>query len=143
MGDQFAADPLSVEFGNALQRLFHDLGTDESGKPAFKKHLLKDITGVILPGIFESVRYVPVPRIEYTDPQIDAIVENLVIESDNLMPNTLEVANDSYFRFGRKSVTNKSTQQFKVSVSGVQCDLKGMIKLIVLTFTLSWYYYYN
>jgi hypothetical protein len=127
MGDQFAADPLSVEFGNSLQKLFQDLGNDPAtGKPTFKKHLVKDLTSVILPGIFENVRYVPVPRIEYSDPKIDAIVENLVIESDNLMPNTLEIANDSYYRFGRKSVTNKNKQQFMISVSGIQCDLKDV-----------------
>jgi len=126
MGDQFAADPQSQRFGSSVQKLFTELGNDENGKPVFKKHLVTDLTSVIVPGIFENVRYVPIPRIEYTDPMMDAIVENLVFESDNFFPNILEIGNDSYFRWGRKSITSKNRQSFMVSVSGIQCDLKDV-----------------
>lgn len=124
--DQFAQDPDSKALGNSLRKLFNDLGNDENGKPTFKKHLVKDITRVIIPDIFENIRYVPVPRIEYTDPMIDAVIENLVIESDNLMPNLFEVSNDSYFRWGRKTVSNANRQSFIVSLSGIQCDLRDV-----------------
>jgi len=124
--DQFAEDPESKKLGNSLQKLFNDLGQDENGKPKFKKHLVKDITQVIIPDIFENVRYVPVPRIEYSDPMMDAVIENLVIESDNLMPNLFEISNDSYFRWGRKTVSNSNRQSFMVSLSGIQCDLRDV-----------------
>ncbi|KAH0536634.1 hypothetical protein FGG08_006502 [Glutinoglossum americanum] len=107
--NQFAEDPQSKKFGEALQKLFSDLGNDENGKPVFKKHLVKDLTSVIIPAIFENVRYVPVPRIEFSDHTMDAIVENLVIESDNLMPNVLEIRNDNYFKWGRKQISSKHT----------------------------------
>ena len=126
IGDQFDQDPANKQFGQSLQRLFQELGNDENGKPTFKPHLLKDLSNVIIPGIFESVRYVPVPRIEYTDPAIDAVVENLVIESDNLAPNSFEFGSDNYFRWGRKTVTNTSKNKVMVSVSGVQMDLKDV-----------------
>lgn len=126
LGDQFAQDPQNNRFGDAVQKLLNNLGNDENGKPVFKKHLINDITSVILPGLFESVRYVPVPRIEYTDKQVDVIVENLIVESDNLMPNVLEFGNDSYFRWGRKNITSKNKQQFMLAVSGIQCDLKDV-----------------
>lgn len=126
MGEQFAADPENVRFGEALQKLFNDLGTDASGNHAFKKHLIKDITQIIIPDIFESIRYVPVPRIEYSDPQFDAVVENLVLEGDNLFPNILEIGNDSYFRFGRKTVTNKKKTQVMISASQIQCDMRDI-----------------
>lgn len=126
LGDQFANDPQSVKFGNTVQKLFVDLGNDPQGHAAFKKHLVKDLTSVILPGAFESVQYVPIPRIEYTDPQMDVVVENLVVESDNLMPNVLEIGNDSFFRWGRKDVKSKNKQKFMISVSGIQCDLKAV-----------------
>lgn len=126
LGDQFDQDPMNKRFGETLQKLFQELGNDENGKPTFKPHLVKDLSNVIVPGIFESVRYVPVPRIEYTDPMIDAIVENLVIESDNLAPNSFEFGSDNYFRWGRKTVTNKNKNKVMVSVSGVQMDLKDV-----------------
>ena len=125
-GQQFDEDAMNKRFAASMQKLFKDLGNDENGKPTFKKHLLKDVSTVIVPGIFESVRYVPVPRIEYSDPMIDAIIENLVIESDNLAPNSFEFASDNYFRWGRKTVTSKNKNKVMVSVSGVQMDLKDV-----------------
>ena len=93
LADQFDKDPLNKGFGDSLQKLFNDLGNDENGNPTFKPHLVKDLTEVIIPAIFENIRYVPIPRIEFTDAQYDAVIENLVIESDNLMPDILEIAN--------------------------------------------------
>merc|ERR1712093_674687 len=126
LADQFDKDPVNKRFAESIQKLFNDLGNDENGKPTFKPHLVKDLTDVIIPGVFESVRYVPVPRIEYSDPMMDAVIENLVIESDNLMPNVLEIANDNYFRWGRKKVANKIAHSIMLSVAGVQMDLRDV-----------------
>lgn len=123
--DQMAHDPMNKAFGDALQKMFLDLGNDENGKPTFKPHLLKDLANVVVPGFFESVSYVPIPRIEYSDPMADAIIENLVIESDNLTPNMLEFGNDNYFRWGRKTVASRNKNKVMISASGIQMDLKG------------------
>ncbi|KAM0801332.1 hypothetical protein BDR22DRAFT_880439 [Usnea florida] len=125
-GQQFDEDAQNHRFAESMQKLFNDLGNDQNGKPTFKPHLVKDLSTVIIPGFFESVRYVPVPRIEYTDPMIDAIIENLVIEGDNLAPNSFEFGSDNYFRWGRKTVTNKNKNKVMVSVSGVQMDLRDV-----------------
>jgi len=97
LADQFDQDPLNKQFAQSMQKLFNDLGNDENGKPTFKPHLIKDLSEVIIPAAFENIRYVPIPRIEISDPMIDAVVENLVIESDNLMPNIFEIANGKLF----------------------------------------------
>lgn len=57
---------------------------------------------------------------------IDAVVENLVIESDNLMPNVFEIAGDHYSRYGRMGVGNKKHHSFMISVSGIQMDLRDV-----------------
>ena len=93
---------------------------------AFKPHLIKDLQDVILPGIFENVRYIPIPRIEYSDPMVDAVVENLVIEGDNLAPNVLELGSDNYWRWGRKQIQSKNKNKVMLSVSGVQMDLRDV-----------------
>ena len=126
LADQFDKDPLNKKFAQSVNKLFNDLGNDENGKPTFKPHLIKDLTEVIIPAVFENVRYVPIPRIEVSDPMIDVVVENLVIESDNLMPNVLEIANDNYFKWGRKAVSNKNSNSIMMSVSGIQMDLKDV-----------------
>lgn len=73
LADQFDQDPQNKAFGNSMVRLFKDLGQDQNGRPAFKKHLVTDITNVILPAIFENVRYIPIPRIEVSDPMVDVV----------------------------------------------------------------------
>lgn len=123
---QFDEDPANRNFAASLQKLFNDLGNDADGKPTFKPHLVKDLTNIILPAAFENVAYIPIPRIEYTDSQIDAVVENLVLESDNFMPNVLEIASDNYFRWGRKKITNKNKNTIDVKVAGIQMDLRDV-----------------
>lgn len=126
LNDQFNQDELNRKFGDSCQKMFNDLGNDEHGKPTFKPHLLKDISEVILPAIFENTRYVPIPRIEYQDQMMDCVIENLIIESDNLMPNAVEFTTDNYMRWGRKSISNKKQYSGGIAVSGVQCDLRDV-----------------
>ncbi|KAI1503297.1 hypothetical protein F5X99DRAFT_375598 [Biscogniauxia marginata] len=126
LADQFDHDPQNKAFAASLQKLFKDLGNDKDGKPTFKPHLVKDLTETILPAVFESIAYIPIPRIEYSDSQIDAVVENLVLESDNFMPNVLEIASDNYFRWGRKKITSKHKNSIDVKVTGIQMDLRDV-----------------
>jgi hypothetical protein len=126
LADQFDQDSQNKAFAQSVQKLFNDLGNDENGKPTFKPHLIKDLTDVIIPSIFENVAYIPIPRIEYTDPQFDAIIENLVLESDNFMPNLMEVSTEHFFRWGRKKVSSKQKQAVEVKVSGIQMDLRDV-----------------
>ncbi|ORY17119.1 hypothetical protein BCR34DRAFT_583883 [Clohesyomyces aquaticus] len=126
VGQQFDEDAQNKQFAQSITKLFNDLGHDESGKPAFKPHLLKDLQDVILPGFFENVRYIPIPRIEVSDPMVDAVVENLVIEGDNLAPNVLEFGSDNYWRWGRKNISSKNKNKMMLSVSGIQMDLRDV-----------------
>lgn len=126
LADQFDQDAQNKAFAASITKFFNDLGNDENGKPTFKTHLIKDLTEVILPAIFENVAYIPVPRIEYSDHQIDAVIENLVLESDNFMPNVMEVASENYVRWGRKKVASKNKHSIEVKVSGIQTDLRDV-----------------
>ncbi|KAH6670286.1 hypothetical protein F5X68DRAFT_49695 [Plectosphaerella plurivora] len=124
--NEFDNDPQNKAFGQSIQKLFNDLGNDDNGKPTFKPHLVKDLTEVIIPAIFENVAYIPIPRMEFSDHQFDAIIENLVLESDNFMPNVLEINSEHHFRWGRKKIANKNKQVFDIRISGVQLDLRDV-----------------
>ncbi|KAL1875153.1 hypothetical protein Daus18300_003221 [Diaporthe australafricana] len=126
LGGQFDEDAQNKQFAVVVNKLFTDLGNDENGKPTFKPHLVKDLTEVILPAVFENVAYIPVPRIEYSDPQVDAVIENLVLESDNFTPNLLEINSENHMRWGRKKVTSKHQHAFEIKVSGIQMDLRDV-----------------
>ncbi|KAL2188535.1 hypothetical protein L209DRAFT_226429 [Thermothelomyces heterothallicus CBS 203.75] len=126
LADQFDHDSQNKAFAASMTKLFTDLGNDENGRPAFKPHLIKDLTDVIVPAILQDVAYIPVPRIEYSDPRFDAVIENLVLESDNFMPNVLEVASENYMRFGRKKIASSSKHSVDVKVTGIQMDLRDV-----------------
>ncbi|KAK5119027.1 hypothetical protein LTR62_000238 [Meristemomyces frigidus] len=126
LADQFDKDPQNQRFAQAMNTLFQNLGNDENGQPTFKPHLIKDLTEVIIPGFFQVVRYVPVPRIEYSDPMVDMIIENLVLEGDNLAPNMFEFGSDNYWRWGRKGFQSKNKNKVMLSVAGIQMDLRDV-----------------
>jgi hypothetical protein len=125
-GTQFDEDAQNHAFADAVTKLFQDLGQDDNGKSTFKPHLLKDVTEVILPRFLESVHYVPLPRLEYSDDMVDLIIENLIVESDNLAPNVLEFSSDNYWKWGRKTIKNKNKNKVTLAVSGVQMDLRDV-----------------
>jgi hypothetical protein len=126
LATQFDEDPQNRAFRQSMEQLCKDLGQDQYGKPVFKPHLVKDITNVILPEIFENVRYIPIPRIEISDPAVDMVIENLVIESDNLAPNVFEFGTDNYWRWGRKKISNINDHKIMISASGIQADLRDV-----------------
>jgi hypothetical protein len=125
-GNQFDEDPQNKAFGKAVQKLFLDLGNDENGTPTLKPHLWKDVTEIIIPSVLENFNYLPLPRIEYSDPQVDLIVENLIVESDNLAPNLLELTSDNNFKWGRKSYKSSRRNRVEIAVTGVQADLRDV-----------------
>lgn len=54
---------------------------------------------MVLPKAISLVRYVPIPRIEYQDADIDLVIENLVFESDNFLPSKIRVDSNSHAEF--------------------------------------------
>jgi len=57
------------------------------------------IVDVVLPKAVSLVRYIPIPRIEYQDVDIDLVIENLVFESDNFLPSRVRVDSNTRAEF--------------------------------------------
>lgn len=126
VGDQFDKDPQNKAFGLAVQKLFKDLGNNADGKSEFKPHLVKDTFDVILPAILRDIAYIPIPRIEYSDPTVDAVIENLILESDNFTPNVAELVSNNNWKWGRKNIANHNHNMLDLKVSGIQMDLRDV-----------------
>ncbi|KZP01029.1 hypothetical protein CALVIDRAFT_493481 [Calocera viscosa TUFC12733] len=123
MGD----DPLNKRFGDDWARLTNDLLFDESGQLAFKSHLWGDIRRVILPSILDQVGYVPIPRIEYTDDQVDLVIENLTLQGRNLLPNFIELEAHNWVKFSPYStVSDDHHHSFRGSFGHIQADLRDV-----------------
>lgn len=88
-----------------------NLATHREGKLTFKDELARDFATVLLPVsrlplpslhsrsliiflrqvMVSQVRYIPIPRIEHNDENIHVIVENIILTSDNFLPNVMEI----------------------------------------------------
>ncbi|KAH8827080.1 hypothetical protein DL96DRAFT_1605435 [Flagelloscypha sp. PMI_526] len=120
-------DPANVAFGEAWARLTKDLLFDESGSFKFKKHLWEDVRSTILPQLADKIGYVPIPRIEYTDPQIDLVVENLVLSGRNLFPNVVTLEAHNYVKFSPyKAIKDEHRHEIKLGLGQIQADMRDV-----------------
>jgi hypothetical protein len=73
----------------ASKQVYNDLViTDKNGNfRGFRKRILWDLIEVVFPRFVDEIKYVPIPRIEYQDPDFDLILENIVLESGMLLPS--------------------------------------------------------
>jgi len=126
LADQFDQDAKNRQFRTSIEKLFADLGHDQNGKVAFKPHLVKDLSDVIIPSMLANTSYVPIPRIEYQDDMLELVVENAVLESDNFMPNVASVYSENFFKWGRKTAGSAQKQTFEILVKGVQMDMRDV-----------------
>ncbi|KAK9451893.1 uncharacterized protein V1518DRAFT_403235 [Limtongia smithiae] len=123
--DGFESDPWNQKFASEAKELASQIGTDKKGNLVFKSNLIKDIGNVVLPELVETIHYLPLPRIEYSDRQIDVVIENLVLQSANLLPNLIEVRNHSFMRWMSQKSTFKRNS-FMLRFSGIQCDMRDV-----------------
>ncbi|CAD6931994.1 unnamed protein product [Tilletia controversa] len=122
-----AEDPLNVKFGESWKRLVFDLFLDSDGKPSWKPQLWADIRDPILPQLLQHVGWVPVPRIEYSDKQVDIVIENLTVQAQNILPNILEVDAHNYFKISAyKQLGDVNKHAIKLTLSQIQTDMRDV-----------------
>lgn len=122
-----ADDPLNVQFGEDVKRITKQLALDSDGKLTYKPNLWQDVRSVILPGLLDQIGYVPIPRIDYSDKQVDLVIENLTLESKNMLPNILELEATNHFKLSQhKEISNNNRHNVVINFSQIQCDLKDV-----------------
>ncbi|CAE6470084.1 unnamed protein product [Rhizoctonia solani] len=123
MGD----DPLNKRFGEDWKRLTRDLLFDSTGKLTFKPTLWSDIRRVILPSVVEQIGYIPIPRVEYTDNQLDLVIENLTLQGKNLFPNVVEIEAHNYVKFSPyKAIDDEQVHDLTLSFGHIQADMRDV-----------------
>ncbi|KAH9815942.1 hypothetical protein DFH28DRAFT_1125996 [Melampsora americana] len=123
----YAEDPLNTRLGACWKKLTKDLFLNSEGSLTLKTHLWEDITSVILPSLLKHIGYIPIPRIEYTDQQLDLVIENLTLEGQNLLPNTVELEMRNYFKLSAyEKIANANKHSFWISFSQIQADLRDV-----------------
>ena len=95
---------------------------------ATNKDLIQDSLHVFIPLLIQAVQYIPIPRIEISVPEIDLLLENLIIEPGRTVNNTsflpyqlrIETYNDLEIRKAHTLRTTTSTTSLvTVAVSGL------------------------
>ncbi|GAA5978322.1 hypothetical protein JCM10908_004313 [Rhodotorula pacifica] len=123
----YADDGLNQRLGESVKSLVTDLFLNSEGNITWKPELWTDIRKVILPTLFQQIGYVPIPRAEYSSRDVDLVVENLTLETANLLPNIFEIEARNYFKLSQyDQLGDVSKHSFWVSFSQVQCDLKDV-----------------
>ncbi|KAG9010125.1 hypothetical protein FRB94_004366 [Tulasnella sp. JGI-2019a] len=123
----WAEDPLNSRFSSDWKRLTKDLLFDSDGNLSFKPHLWTDIRKVILPAMISNIGYVPIPRIEYTDNQLDLVIENLTLQGQNMFPNIMSMEAHNFFQFSPyNAIPDKGHHNFTFTFSQVQADMRDV-----------------
>ncbi|GAA6017008.1 hypothetical protein JCM10207_001455 [Rhodosporidiobolus poonsookiae] len=123
----YADDGLNQRLGESVKTLFTDLLFNSDGSLQYKPHLWTDIRKVILPAVFQQIGYVPIPRAEYASKDVDLVIENLTLETANLLPNLFEIEARNYWKLSPyDNMGDVSKHSFWISFSQVQCDLKDV-----------------
>lgn len=91
------------------------------------KDLFEDSLHVFLPLLIQAIQYIPIPRLEISVPEIDLLLENLIIEPGRTINNTsflpyklrVETYNDLEIRKAKFRTTTATTSLVTVKVEGL------------------------
>lgn len=107
----------SSTIGKILSPKHHYANTD----------LLADSINVFVPLLIQSVNYIPIPRLEVATPQVDLLLENLILEPGITINHTsffpyklrVETLNDVEIRKARFRTTSVVKTLVRVSIDGL------------------------
>lgn len=94
---------------------------------ATNKDLIDDSIHVFIPLLIQAVQYLPIPRLEVSVPEIDLLLENLIIEPGRTINNTsflpyklrIETYNDLEIRKAKFRTTSAVTSLVTVKADGL------------------------
>lgn len=94
---------------------------------ATNKDLMDDFLHVFIPMLIQAIQYVPIPRVEVSVPEIDLLLENLILEPGRTVNNSsflpyklrIETYNDLEIRKAKFRTTSAVTSLVTVEVDGL------------------------
>ncbi|THY76997.1 hypothetical protein D6C86_02211 [Aureobasidium pullulans] len=94
---------------------------------ATNPELITDAINIFIPLLIAAVQYVPIPRLEISTPDIDLLLENLIIEPGKTVNHTsflpyklrVETYNDFEIRKARFRTTSTSSHMVTIKIDGI------------------------
>jgi len=89
--------------------------------------LFKDCYTVFLPLLIQAIQYIPIPRLEIANPEMDLLLENLILEPGRTINNTsflpfrlkVETYNDLSIRKARFRTISTATSLTTIKIQGL------------------------
>jgi hypothetical protein len=89
--------------------------------------LVQDAINVFVPLLVKAIQYIPIPRLEISTPELDLLLENLIIEPGKTINHTsflpfrfrVETYNDFEIRKARFRTASKVTSKMTIKVDGL------------------------
>jgi hypothetical protein len=89
--------------------------------------LIQDSIDVFLPLAIQAIQYLPIPRLEVSTPEIDLLLENLIVEPGRTVNHTsffpyklrVETYNDLEIRKARFRTTSSVSSRFTIKIDGL------------------------
>lgn len=124
-GEQFHTDKQLSEFQQSVKNLLHSLSYN-SEADSFRDHIFQDIFQVLMSQfVTRYAKFLPVARIEISDQNVDLVIDNLIIESTNLLPTVTSVVNRNHLQFFRHARgADIFTHEMTLRLFHIQMNLK-------------------
>ncbi|KAG0307291.1 hypothetical protein BGZ98_000631 [Dissophora globulifera] len=123
-------DPKAQEVAANFRRFASDLFYDKNGKVAFKPHLFDDFRFVFFPAMVESLQFIPIPRIEYSDLKVDLMFDNMILTSTDLLPRFFEIDMRNTIRMTPRGNANRTVDpnrhDFSIIIQGLEANLRNV-----------------
>lgn len=89
--------------------------------------LVQDAINVFVPLLIKAIQYIPIPRLEVSTPELDLLLENLIIEPGKTVNHTsflpfrfrVETYNDFEIRKARFRTASKVTSKMTIKIDGL------------------------
>jgi len=123
----FASVTRDEDISKLIQTTFRVWGILSPRHAITNQDLIQDAINVFVPLLIQYIQYIPIPRLEISTPEIDMLLENLIIEPGKTINHTsflpfrfrVETYNDFELRKARFRVASKVTSKFTIKIDGL------------------------
>ena len=110
-----------------VQTTSRELAIVSPANDYINKDLLRDSINVFVPELIRTIQYIPIPRVEVSTPEIDLLLENVILEPgetvnhSSFLPYRLHVNTDNNFeiRKGRVRTAASADTTITIDISGL------------------------
>jgi Family of unknown function (DUF5923) len=105
-------------------KIFHVLSPIDT---TTNKELVEDFLHVFIPLIIQAIQYIPIPRLEVSVPEIDLLLENLILEPGGTVNDSsffpfrlrVETYNDLEIKKARFNTVSRATSLVSIEIDGM------------------------